>query len=63
MAKKLFEVTQNLSEDMTKAILDCINHASPDLRIPVGEDAKLFFEMYDEFSDDPQRYKNGLQMK
>ena len=42
---------------MTKAILDCINHTSPDLRIPVGKYAKLFFEMHDEFSDDPQRYK------
>ena len=57
MAKKHFEVTQNSSEDVTKAILDCINHTSPDLRIPVGKYAKLFFEMHDEFSVDPQRYK------
>ena len=57
MAKKLFEVTQNSPEDVAEAILDCINNASSDLRIPVGEDAKLFLEMHNDFSDDPQRYK------
>ena len=60
MAKKLFEVTQNSPEDVSEAILMCVRGHSSDLRIPVGEDAKLFLEMHKEFLDEPFKFKKWL---
>ncbi len=60
MAKKLFEVTQNLPKDVAEIILQCVKDKSSELRIPVGEDAKTFLEMHKEFSDEPLRFKKWL---
>lgn len=57
MAKKLFEATQNLPNDVSNVILQCITDNSSDLRIPVGEDAKLFLEMHTQYADDPNKFK------
>lgn len=57
MAKKLFEVTQNLPKDVAEIILQCVKDKSSELRIPVGEDAKIFLEMHKEFLDEPLRFK------
>ena len=58
MSKKLFEATQNLPNDVAEAILQCIKDSESKLRIPVGEDAKLFLEMHVQFVDEPQKFKD-----
>lgn len=58
MAKKLFEVTENHPKDVSDVILQCINDSSSDLRIPVGKDAKLFLKKYNEFSNNPKKFKD-----
>jgi len=57
MAKKLFEVTQNLPKDVAEVILHCVKDNSTSLRIPVGEDAKMFLEMHAQFSEEPEKFK------
>ena len=61
MAKKLFEVTENHPKDVADAILQCIKDSSSDLRIPVGEDAKLFLEMHTQFADEPDKFKTWFE--
>jgi len=57
MVKKLFEVTQNIPKDVAEVILKCVKDSSSNLRIPVGEDAKLFLEMYTQYADEPEKFK------
>ncbi len=57
IAKKLFDVTQNLPNDVANAILQCIKDSSSKLRVPVGEDAKIFLEMHAQYVDEPQEFK------
>ncbi|MCH7560823.1 MAG: SDR family oxidoreductase [Thaumarchaeota archaeon] len=57
MVKKLFEVTQNSPNDVAQVILQCIKDSSSALRLPVGEDAKLFLEMYTKFAKEPMKFK------
>ncbi|MCE9651846.1 MAG: SDR family oxidoreductase [Nitrosarchaeum sp.] len=57
IAKKLFDVTNNTPEDVAKIILKCVTDPSSDLRIPIGDDARLFLDMYHQFSDEPLRFK------
>ena len=61
MAKKLFEVTQNLPKDVAEIILQCVKDKSSELRIPVGEDAKIFLEMHSQFADNPSEFKKWFQ--
>lgn len=57
MAKKLFKVTQNLPKDVAEVILQCVKDNTSELRIPVGEDAKLFLEMHTLYSNEPEKFK------
>ena len=57
MVKKLFDITQNLPKDVADVILQCIKDNKSKLRIPVGEDAKLFLEMHAQYVDEPQEFK------
>jgi len=65
MVKKLFDVTQNRPQDVTDTILNCINDKTSSLRVPVGEDAKLFLEMHTQFADEPEKFKEwfGKEME
>lgn len=60
IAKKLFDVTQNLPNDVANAILQCIKDSSSKLRVQVGEDAKLFLEMHAQYVDEPQEFKKWV---
>lgn len=60
IAKKLFDVTQNLPNDVANAILQCIKDSSSKLRVQVGEDAKIFLEMHAQYVDEPQEFKKWV---
>ena len=57
IAKKLFDVTQNLPNDVADVILQCIKDGSSKLRVHVGEDAKLILEMHAQYVDESQEFK------
>lgn len=61
ISQKLFEVTPNLPNDIADVILQCIKDSSSKLRVPVGEDAKLFLEMHARYVDEPQKFKKWLE--
>ena len=60
-AKKLFEVTLNTSEDVAEKIFECIEDSESELRIPVGEDAKIFLKMHHRYLDKPKKFKRWLE--
>lgn len=57
VAQELFHLTKNYPEDVAEVIFRCMQDRSWDLRFPVGEDAKLFFEMHEASWKDPHVFK------
>ena len=59
-AEKLFEVTLTSSDNVAEKIFECIINSKSELRIPVGEDAKIFLDMHHQYSDNPTEFKKWL---
>ena len=59
-AKKLFEVTLTSSDNVAEKIFECIENPKSELRIPVGEDAKIFLDMHHQYSNNPIEFKLWL---
>lgn len=59
-SEKLFQVALTSSENVAEKIFECIKDSKSELRIPVGEDAKIFLDMHHEYSDNPTEFKQWL---
>jgi hypothetical protein len=59
-AEKLFEVTLTSSDNVAEKIFECIINSKSELRVPVGEDAKIFLDMHHQYSDNPTEFKKWL---